>query len=109
MFGGPAYWIIGFQRTAKAFFIYITSLFLVGNIGSSLGLMVGIVSRDASVAISMVPLIVIPFMIFSGYFINSDSTPPYFIWIEYISFFKYSFRAVVLSEVINIINFCVFH
>jgi len=32
--------------------------------------------------------------------------PPYFIWIEYISFLKYSFRAVVLNEFTNLTFTC---
>jgi len=34
-------------------------------------------------------------MIFSGFFVNQDSIPVYFIWFEYISFVKYAFHAAL--------------
>jgi hypothetical protein len=37
-------------------------------------------------------------MLFGGFLVNSDSIPVAFIWIEYISPFKYAFGAYVVNE-----------
>ncbi len=41
----------------------------------------------------------IPFVIFSGLFLNANDIPNYFIWIYYISFVRYGFEAVMINEV----------
>lgn len=91
--------MIGFVPEADNYFIFLVVLILVSNVGSAMGMLLGTAASDASVAISLVPVTLIPFMIFSGFFINTDNVPPYFIWIEYISFIKYGFHALVLNEV----------
>jgi len=45
-------------------------------------------------------------MIFSGFLLNTNKTPDYFIWIEYMSFFKYAFRALVINEFKHITFHC---
>jgi ABC-type multidrug transport system permease subunit len=98
LFSTVTYWMIGFNPHASNFFIFVGILVLAANVGSSLGLLLGILAKDSGTAISLTPIVIMPFMIFSGFFVNSDNVPPYFIWIEYISFVKYGFRALVLNE-----------
>jgi ABC-type multidrug transport system permease subunit len=91
--------MIGFVPDASKFFIFIAVNIICANVGSAYGMLLGTAAKDTSVAISLQPIVLIPFIIFSGYFINSDNVPPYFIWIEYISFIKYGFHALVVNEV----------
>ena len=44
------------------------------------------------------PLFLLPLMVFSGFFVNSGSIPPYFWWIQWISPMKYGFTAVAINE-----------
>ncbi len=41
---------------------------------------------------------VIPFALFSGFFLNSNQIPKYLIPIEYISLFKYGYQSLFLNE-----------
>ena len=91
--------MIGFVREAENYFIFVAITVLLSNVGCAMGLLLGVLASDASVAVALVPVTILPFMLFSGFFLNSKNVPPYFIWIEYISFVKYGFRAVVLNEV----------
>jgi ABC-type multidrug transport system permease subunit len=95
------YFIIGFDSSAANFFIFWVILLLISNIGGSLGLFIGTIAKDSEVAISLVPIIIMPFMIFSGYFVNRKNTPPWFIWVEWISFIRYAFEGVIINEVIR--------
>lgn len=54
--------------------------------------------NDVAVALNIVPAIILPLMIFSGFFINADSIDPWFIWISYISPIRYGFIAMVKNE-----------
>jgi len=38
-------------------------------------------------------------LLFAGLFINYDSIPNYLIWLEYMSMFKYSWSAIMISEI----------
>ena len=39
----------------------------------------------AQMAMTVMPVFMLPLMIFSGFFVNSGTIPPYFNWISYIS------------------------
>ena len=73
VYGTITYWMIGFQAQADKFFIFLTCITLCANVGSAIGLLLGTVAKTVSVAISLIPVSLIPFMIFSGFFVNSDS------------------------------------
>lgn len=92
------YWMIGFQPTFSRFIQYIVILFLCSLCGGSLGLTMSTLAPDASVAGALIPVVLIPFMIFGGFIANFDTIPVFFIWVPYISFIKWGFEALVLNE-----------
>jgi len=47
-----------------------------------------------SLAISLVPLFMIPFIIMSGFFVNTNNLPIVFKPIEYLSFVKYTYQGL---------------
>lgn len=57
---------------------------------------VGSMFSDKQVAMTMIPLVVMPLMLFAGFFVNANQIPIYFIEISYISFFKYAYQAVFI-------------
>lgn len=38
------------------------------------------------------------YLVFSGFLLNNAETPHYYIWLKYLSFFKYGFEAYVVNE-----------
>lgn len=60
-------------------------------VGNSLGLLVGCAFSDAKVASGIMPMMIIPFMLFGGFYSNRDTLWAGVSWIEYISPFKYGF------------------
>ena len=47
-------------------------------------------------ALALVPVTVIPFLVFAGFFVNQNNVPYYFYPIQYISMVKYGFQASVM-------------
>lgn len=92
------YFMIGFQDDVGKFFIHVIAVILLFNTGSALGIFLGCLFNDLAVALAIVPLILLPLMIFSGLFINLNDTPYIFYWIPYISPMKYAFSAVIQNE-----------
>ena len=75
---------------------------MVSLCGVSLGLLAGCIFSDVQVAVSAAPMCVIPFMLFGGFLTNTDSIPVGFIWLEYMSPFKYAFGAYCQNEYHNL-------
>lgn len=61
--------------------------------GNSLGLLIGSLVSDAKSISAALPMVILPFILFSGFFKNRDDLPVWIGWIEYISPLKYGFIA----------------
>ena len=47
---------------------------------------------------ALVPVLIIPFMMLSGFFISLDKVPKVFIPLEYMSPFRYGYQATIMNE-----------
>ncbi len=64
------YFMIGLANTASQFFIFLLTYTLLGFAGSAVGLLIGSVILDAKSVSAVVPIIILPLMLFSGFFKN---------------------------------------
>ena len=92
------YWMAGLYPDAQTFFIMAAICVIVANIAISLGYAVSCICADVNIALSVAPFLVIPFMLFGGFYLNIDSVPVYFQWLGYLSYFKYAYEAVAINE-----------
>lgn len=92
------YWMIGYQNTAEKFGWFALIQVLMDNCGAALGVFVSCLFNDISVALAVMPMFLLPLLIFSGFFVNSSTIPPYFNWIQYISPMHYGFVALAKNE-----------
>jgi len=94
LFSACIYWTVGLNtHSSEKPLIFILLTIMVSLCGVSLGLLAGCIFSDVQVAVSAAPMCVIPFMLFGGFLTNTDSIPIGFIWLEYMSPFKYAFGA----------------
>lgn len=93
------YWLAGMPANAGTFFVSMTLCGLSGVAGMFIGVTLASVFESLQVALSLAPMIIMPLMLYSGLFINSESIPPYFVWIKYISPVKYTFEGLVKTIV----------
>jgi ABC-type multidrug transport system ATPase subunit len=96
------YFLVGLKDTAEAFFIFYAANLLMSHAAQSTGLLIGSAVPNAEAAVSLAPVTIVPLMLFAGLFINSGSVPPYFIWLQYISPFKYAYEIVAINEYDNL-------
>jgi len=92
------YFMIDLQPGADKFWIFALTLILLDICGTSLGLVFATVFPSLPVALAASPMVLLPLMLFSGYFLNSNTIPPYFDWLQYLSPIKYGFRALCRNE-----------
>ncbi|KAF4518791.1 hypothetical protein B566_EDAN005412 [Ephemera danica] len=69
---------------------------LLTLVAQSLGLLVG-ASSDVKMGIFLVPVISIPMLLFSGYFVRISDIPLYFQWLSHLSAFRYAFEACLIA------------
>ena len=93
------YFMVGLADTAGQFFIFLLTYMLLGLAGNSLGLLIGSVILDEKSVAAVVPIILLPFLLFSGFFKNRNDLPGWISWIEYISPIKYGFIAFMTNEI----------
>lgn len=64
----------------------------------SFGYLISCVASDLQVALALAPPLIIPFMLFGGFFLNSESVPSWLIWLRYLSWFMYSNEILVINQ-----------
>jgi len=96
------YFMVGFLQDVNVFFMCVLICVLVANCACSFGYLVSCVSSSITMALSLGPPIMIPMLIFGGFFLNNDSVPIYFIWFKYISWFYYGNEALVINQWRNV-------
>lgn len=73
-------------------------LFLIYNASGGYSLIIGTLFSDKQLAVTLTPVLIIPFMLFAGFFVNQDNIPVYLIEFQYLSIFKYGYQALFLNE-----------
>ena len=76
------------------FLCFLTTYNAFGGFGYILG---AAISRKDVLNVLM-PVIVVPTMLFAGFFVNQDNVPWFLKPVEYISIFKYAYQAFFLNE-----------
>ncbi|KAL4512208.1 hypothetical protein ABPG72_005210 [Tetrahymena utriculariae] len=93
------YWMVGLNdENAGKVFIFILICAILGLTGLGLGYLGGSAFSNAQTAIAVTPMLLMPFMLFAGFYKNASDYASWIGWIQYISPFKYSFQAVVINE-----------
>jgi len=69
-------------------FVLITLIYVFIQLtASSLALVIGIIAPNAEAAVTLVTLVILPQLLFSGVFVPVDSISPAISWLRYISIF----------------------
>lgn len=73
-------------------------MILIYCTGGSYALIISSIFSDKQLAVTLTPVLIIPFMLFAGFFVNQDNIPIWLIEFQYLSFFKYGYQALFLNE-----------
>ncbi|XP_034944953.1 protein white-like isoform X2 [Chelonus insularis] len=98
LFISIVYPLIGLYPGAGHFFIAAGVMILVANVATSFGYLISCTSTNISMALSIGPPVIIPFLLFGGFFLNTASVPSYFKWFSYLSWFRYGNEALLINQ-----------
>lgn len=92
------YFTIGLKLTLGAFLRFYLVVLLISNFGEALAVAISILTGDAQTSASIAPVLIIIWVLFSGFFTTTDQIPAFVSWIKWISFVYYSANAMAKVE-----------
>jgi hypothetical protein len=84
------YYMVGLNAAFVKFATALAILEVLTQAVASFGYLVSCLASSIEMALGLGPPILIPLMLFGGLFLNNGSTPVYFIWLKYLSWFYYA-------------------
>ncbi|PIA60184.1 hypothetical protein AQUCO_00400813v1 [Aquilegia coerulea] len=98
IFSIPVYWLVGLNPSITAFAFFVFIVWLIVLMASSLVLFLSAVSPDFISGNSLICTVLAAFFLFSGYFIPRDNIPKYWLFMYYVSLYKYPLDALIINE-----------
>ncbi|KAJ8686388.1 hypothetical protein QAD02_022182 [Eretmocerus hayati] len=92
------YPLIGLYPTVHHFLVAAGIVCLIANVSTSFGYLISCASKNTSMALSVGPPVIIPFLLFGGFFLNTASVPSFFKWFSYLSWFRYGNEALLINQ-----------
>ena len=93
------YFVVPYNTSsASKFFIYFGINFLSQVSGNAMGYMMGSFTSNLVFSITLGPAVMMAFVIFGGFFSNTNSLTGAFYWVRYLSPFNYTYRAYILNQ-----------
>ncbi|KAI9354338.1 hypothetical protein DFJ73DRAFT_827456 [Zopfochytrium polystomum] len=94
--------MVGLRRSADKLFIAVAITCLSSLTGMSIGVLLACIFPSLQAALSMVNLLLMPMMLFSGYIANLQSMAKWLSWLQYLSPMRYGFDAFCQNEFIGL-------
>ncbi|XP_011022930.1 PREDICTED: ABC transporter G family member 5-like [Populus euphratica] len=101
LFTIPLYWLVGLNPNFMAFMHFLLLIWLILYTANSVVVCFSALVPNFIVGNSVISGVMGSFFLFSGYFISKRGMPNYWIFMHYISLFKYPFEGFLINEFSN--------
>ncbi|XP_010527096.1 PREDICTED: ABC transporter G family member 5 [Tarenaya hassleriana] len=98
LFTVPVYWLVGLNPNFMAFLYFLLLIWLILYTANSVVVCFSALVPNFIVGNSVISGVMGSFFLFSGYFISKHEIPRYWIFMNYISLFKYPFEGFLINE-----------
>ncbi|CAB3368406.1 Hypothetical predicted protein [Cloeon dipterum] len=78
------------------FGMFLAACLMISFVAQSIGLVVG-AAMNVQNGVFLAPVMSVPFLLFSGFFVSFDAIPIYLRWITYLSYIRYGFEGTALA------------
>ncbi|KAK1413444.1 hypothetical protein QVD17_35217 [Tagetes erecta] len=98
LFATPLYWLVGLNPNFLAFSWFLLLIWLILYTANSVVVCFSALVPNFIVGNSVISGVMGSFFLFSGYFVSKQGMPKYWIFMHYISLFKYPFEGLLMNE-----------
>ncbi|KAL2331369.1 hypothetical protein Fmac_018950 [Flemingia macrophylla] len=98
LYSTPVYWLVGLRKGIDGFLYFSLVVWLVLLMSNSLVACFSALVPNFILGTSVIAGLMGSFFLFSGYFISKEKIPSYWIFMHYLSLFKYPFECLVINE-----------
>lgn len=90
------YWLTSQPPESHRYYMFLGACLLISFVAQSVGLVVG-AAMNVQNGVFLAPVMSVPFLLFSGFFVSFDAIPVYLRWITYLSYIRYGFEGTALA------------
>ncbi|KAF5744062.1 White-brown-complex ABC transporter family [Tripterygium wilfordii] len=94
----PVYWLVGLKSEINGFLYFTLVVWMVVLMSNSFVACFSALVPNFIMGTSLIAGFIGCFFLFSGYFISKNNIPRYWIFIHYLSLFKYPFECFLINE-----------
>lgn len=94
----PVYWLVGLRQNIDGFLYFALVVWMVVLMSNALTACFSALVPNFIMGTSIIAGLMGSFFLFSGYFISKENIPNYWIFMHYISLFKYPFECFMINE-----------
>jgi hypothetical protein len=87
--------LIGFQ---SSFFIFFSVTYAISMASSAMGVMLGSAVENPKLGQEFLPLLFVPQILFSGFYVAPDLIPVFLRWARYVCSLTYAVRILLVEE-----------
>ncbi|KAK6238244.1 hypothetical protein QUC31_003713 [Theobroma cacao] len=98
LFSVPLYWLVGLNPSFMAFMHFLLLIWLILYTANSVVVCFSALVPNFIVGNSVISGVMGSFFLFSGYFISKHGIPKFWVFMHYISLFKYPFEGFLINE-----------
>ena len=106
LFACILYFLVGLHEVPGKFFTFVGFMVLCNNAATSLALMVSALARTTDLSVTVLPIMLEVSRLFGGFFLAPASLPRYFVWLDALSYVKYSYVGIALNELRTLKLYC---
>ncbi|CBI21966.3 unnamed protein product, partial [Vitis vinifera] len=94
----PVYWLVGLRREIDGFLYFSLVVWIIVLMSNSFIACFSALVPNFIIGTSLIAGLMGSFFLFSGYFISKEDIPRYWIFMHYLSLFKYPFECFMINE-----------
>ncbi|KDP22204.1 hypothetical protein JCGZ_26035 [Jatropha curcas] len=100
------YFLVGLCSSWQAFGYFILVIWVIVLMANSFVLFLSSLAPNYIAGTSLVTILLGAFFLFSGYFISQDSMPKYWLFMHFLSMYKYALDALLINEYSCLVSKC---
>ncbi|KAH7859952.1 hypothetical protein Vadar_007470 [Vaccinium darrowii] len=106
LYSVSVYFLVGLCSTWLAFAYFVLVIWVIVLMANSFVLFLSSLALNYIAGTSLLTILLGCFFLFSGYFISMASLPKYWLFMHYLSMYKYAFDALLINEYSCLVSKC---